>query len=48
VDGDQPAGEKSVIWDRTNAAGAAVGSGLYFYRLQADDDILTRKMLLLK
>ena len=48
VNGDQSAGEKSVIWDGKNAAGAAVGSGLYFYRLQADDNILTRKMLLLK
>jgi hypothetical protein len=43
VDGLQEAGFKSVEW---NAAGAA--SGVYFYRLQAGDVILTRKLILMR
>ena len=35
VDEMQDAGFKSVEWGGTNAHGAAVASGLYFYRLQA-------------
>lgn len=49
----QTAGEKSVVWDGTNAAGEQVGSGIYFYHLQArqvgsstGDFIQARKMLL--
>ncbi|TFB09635.1 choice-of-anchor B family protein [Candidatus Marinimicrobia bacterium MT.SAG.3] len=38
-----PAGNHRVSWDASN-----VSSGIYFYRLQAGDFVLTRKMVLLK
>ena len=43
VDGQCEAGEHVVQWDGRDAA-----SGVYFYRLQADDFVGTKKMLLLK
>ena len=39
----QNAGYHSVTWNASNFA-----SGIYFYRLQADDFVQTRKMVLLK
>jgi plastocyanin len=41
-------GYKSVVWDGRNAEGNQVASGIYFYRMTADDCSLTRKMVLLK
>ena len=35
-------------WDGKSETGELVPSGLYFYRLQADDLTATRKMLLIK
>lgn len=43
VDDYRPAGEHTAVWKASNMA-----SGIYFYRLQADDFIHTRKMVLLK
>lgn len=37
-----------VTWDGRDDRGVTVGSGLYFYKLQAGDAVATRKMLLLK
>lgn len=48
VDADQPAGIRSVIWNGKNALGFPVGSGVYFYRIEAGDFAKSRKMLLLK
>ncbi|MFC2136249.1 S41 family peptidase [Bacteroidota bacterium] len=48
VDETQHAGYKTVKWDGTNSLGKVVGSGVYFYKLQADTFIETKKMLLLK
>jgi len=43
MDREQSAGYHQVTWDASNIA-----SGIYFYRLQTADFVLTRKMVLLK
>jgi hypothetical protein len=48
VDAWQSAGEYQVMWNATDLHGVPAGSGMYFYRLQSDDGLLTRKMILLK
>ena len=48
VDEERPAGVHTVGWDATDAAGRAVGAGVYFYRLSsAGQPTLTRRMVLL-
>ena len=47
VDGERSAGFHTAVWDATNAAGQAVGAGVYFYRLSSRDALLTRKMVLI-
>jgi hypothetical protein len=42
------AGQKLVTWDGKDKNGAAVSSGVYFYRITAEDFEETRKMVLLK
>ena len=46
--GARAAGTHRVAWDGHDAAGAAVPSGLYFYRLDAGPFSQTRAMMLLK
>jgi hypothetical protein len=46
--GNQSAGEHTVVWDGNNESGHAVASGVYFYRIIAGDNVQSRKMLLLK
>ncbi len=41
-------GEQSVVWNGKDDNGKPVGSGLYFYKLKTKDNVLTKKMLLLK
>jgi len=48
IDEVRPAGPGSVVWDGRDRHGREVGSGVFFYRLQAGVDVQTRKMLLLK
>jgi len=42
------AGAVIVTWDGKDHNGAAVSSGVYFYRLIAGAEVQTRKMVLLK
>lgn len=46
--GQKPAGKYSVVWNGMNSSGNHVNSGIYFYRLQTDQLIETRRLLLLK
>ena len=51
--GYQPSGyytdrTKAAYWDGCNNLGEPVGSGVYFYQLQADDFSATRKLVILK
>lgn len=42
------AGQHAVIWDGTDDANVSVGSGTYFYKLQAGDEVKQGRMSLLK
>ena len=46
VDGTVNPGIHLTSWDGTNDRGEAVGSGIYFYRLEAGDRVQTRRMIL--
>jgi hypothetical protein len=48
VDEFRPVGRSEVVWDGRNDAGTPVGSGVYFYRLDAGKFTESRKMVLLK
>jgi len=41
-------GSYTVSWNGTNDLGSPVGSGIYFVRLQAGDEVLTKKLVLLR
>lgn len=42
------AGRHQVVWDGSAQNGQTVASGVYFYRLEAGDQIMTRRMVMLK
>jgi hypothetical protein len=42
------AGQQAVVWDGRDGAGHALGSGVFFYRLETAGEVLHGKMLLLK
>lgn len=46
VQGMLPTGQHEVIWDATDDAGRPAASGLYLYRLQVGNQVLTRAMVL--
>ena len=48
ADADYSAGRYTVDWDGTADNGSAVASGVYFYRMNADDFQATKKLMLLK
>ena len=48
ADGLQPKGWRTARWDGTDAGGRSVASGVYFYRLRAGKEIVTKKMVLLR
>jgi hypothetical protein len=48
ADGVFEAGPHDVPWDGTNSAGEPLGSGVYFYRLEAGDRTHDGRMVLLK
>ncbi|MEE8417499.1 MAG: C25 family cysteine peptidase, partial [candidate division Zixibacteria bacterium] len=48
VDERQAAGYRSIIWDGNDDSGNQVSTGVYFYRIEADDYHASKKMLLIK
>jgi len=48
LEGNFEKGNHSVIWDGTDSNNKAVSSGIYFYKLETNNDALMKKMLLLK
>jgi hypothetical protein len=48
VDDVMEPGRRAVTWDGRNNRGAAVASGVYFYRIEAKGFTRTRKMILLR
>jgi len=48
IDGNLNGGAQRVQWDGLNDSGAAVASGVYFYRVSADRETSTKKLLLLR
>ena len=46
VDGERSAGVHTVHWDATDAAGRAVGAGVYIYRLSSGGVSVSRRMVL--
>jgi hypothetical protein len=48
LDGTETAGHKRFIWDGENEKGKAVSSGIYFYRMETEEFVHTKKMLFLK
>ena len=48
VEARKPAGQHEVTWNGRDDRGQAVGSGIYYVQLRAQNSIQTRKMLLLR
>jgi flagellar hook assembly protein FlgD len=47
-DAEKAAGEYVRAWDGVDASGIPVASGVYLYRLEAGQNVLTQKMLLME
>lgn len=48
VDGQQPGGQNTVQWDGRDDQGRAVASGVYYYRMVADNLSQSRKMIFMQ
>jgi len=48
INGQLTAGNHTMIWDGKDTNGKSVSTGIYFYKLKTGNDVLTRKMLMLK
>ncbi len=48
ADGEQSPGEKAVQWDGRGMRGERASSGVYYYRLQAGKEVISRTMVLLR
>ncbi|MCJ7458216.1 MAG: T9SS type A sorting domain-containing protein [candidate division Zixibacteria bacterium] len=48
AEGPMESGSHTVTWNGKNESGSSVASGIYFYKLNAGDNTVTKKMTLLK
>jgi len=48
VNDQQQAGARTVHWDGTNEFGARVASGVYIYRIEANNFVQSKKMVMMK
>ncbi len=48
LDGPQPQGTYTVIWDGTDDRRQAVAGGIYFYQLRISDEIISRRVVLVR
>ena len=48
VNEPQTAGEKRVVWNALDYAGNPLSSGIYFYRFEIENNVINKKMLLMK
>ncbi|HXF48902.1 MAG TPA: FlgD immunoglobulin-like domain containing protein [Verrucomicrobiae bacterium] len=48
LDGDQPAGERSVLWNGTDNSGSSLSSGVYFYKIMFNGQVKVGRMNLIK
>ena len=48
IDDFRESGRHKIIWDGTNSRNQPVASGLYFFQFNSGDQVITKKMLLLK
>jgi len=48
TDKEQPSGFYEIIWDGTKDQGKTAATGVYFYRIEAEEFISSKKILLMK
>ena len=48
LDGQVPAGEREVVWDGRDDAGAPLPAGVYLCRVRSDDIVRTNRMVLVR
>ena len=48
LSGNYMAGQNTIQWDGTNNKGETVSAGVYFFSIEAEDYLETKKMILLK
>ncbi|MFQ5584745.1 MAG: T9SS type A sorting domain-containing protein, partial [Calditrichia bacterium] len=48
VNSTEVAGYKNIVWNGQNDYGFTVASGMYFYRIETENFVKTRKLLVIK
>ena len=48
LNGQMEAGNHSVVWNGKDSYGSTVSTGVYFYRVKSESNVVTKKMLLIK